>query len=224
SIAKSVVLTTDADGSTTISAGDTVTFSVTVTNGGPNNATGVGVGDTVPDGYTTIGSISNGGSESGGLISWSGLSVTTTTPLVLTYTAVVTATGNYTNFAEITASDNFDPDSSPDATADTDTPAEDDETSATPTVASVSDLSIAKSVVLTTDADGSTTISAGDTVTFSVTVTNGGPNNATGVGVGDTVPDGYTTIGSISNGGSESGGLISWSGLSVTTTTPLVLT
>ncbi|WP_425545923.1 beta strand repeat-containing protein, partial [Aquimarina litoralis] len=224
SIAKSVVLTTDADGSTTISAGDTVTFSVTVTNAGPNNATGVGVGDTVPDGYTTIGSISNGGSESGGLISWSGLSVTTTTPLVLTYTAVVTATGNYTNFAEITASDNFDPDSSPDATADTDTPSEDDETSATPTVASVSDLSIAKSVVLTTDADGSTTISAGDTVTFSVTVTNGGPNNATGVGVGDTVPDGYTTIGSISNGGSESGGLISWSGLSITTTTPLVLT
>ncbi|SEM24232.1 VCBS repeat-containing protein, partial [Aquimarina amphilecti] len=111
SLSKGAVLTTDADGSTTISAGDTVTFSITVSNAGANNATGVGVGDTVPDGYTTIGSISNGGSESGGLISWSGLSVTTTTPLVLTYTAVVTATGNYTNFAEITASDNFDPDS-----------------------------------------------------------------------------------------------------------------
>ncbi|WP_299260625.1 VCBS domain-containing protein, partial [uncultured Aquimarina sp.] len=224
SIAKSAVLTTDADGSTTISAGDTVTFSVTVSNAGANDATGVGVGDTVPDGYTTIGSISNSGSESGGLISWSGLSVTTTTPLVLTYTAVVTATGNYTNFAEITASDNFDPDSTPDGTPDTDAPVEDDETSATPTVALTSDLSIAKSAVLTTDADGSTTISAGDTVTFSVTLSNAGANDATGVGVGDTVPDGYTTIGSISNSGSESGGLISWSGLSVTTTTPLVLT
>ncbi|WP_299316136.1 hypothetical protein, partial [uncultured Aquimarina sp.] len=104
-------------------------------------------GDTVPDGYTTIGSISNSGSETGGLISWSGLSVTTTTPLVLTYTAVVTATGNYTNFAEITASDNFDPDSTPDGTPDTDAPVEDDETSATPTVALTSDLSIAKSAV-----------------------------------------------------------------------------
>ncbi|WP_299316128.1 hypothetical protein, partial [uncultured Aquimarina sp.] len=121
--------------------------------------------------------------------------------------------------AEITASDNFDPDSTPDGTPDTDAPVEDDETSATPTVALTSDLSIAKSAVLTTDADGSTTISAGDTVTFSVTVSNAGANDATGVGVGDTVPDGYTTIGSISNSGSETGGLISWSGLSVTTTT-----
>ncbi|WP_299607224.1 VCBS domain-containing protein, partial [uncultured Aquimarina sp.] len=63
-----------------------------------------------------------------------------------------------------------------------------EQNSASLTVNPTSDLSIAKSVVLTTDADGSTTISAGDTVTFSVTVTNGGPNNATGVGVGDTVP------------------------------------
>ncbi|WP_254097174.1 DUF11 domain-containing protein [Aquimarina sp. Aq107] len=167
-----------------------VTFSITVTNSGPNNATGVGVGDTFPDGYTTIGSISDSGSEAGGLISWSGLSVTTTTPLVLTYTAVVTATGNYTNFAEVTASDQTDLDSTPDSTPDTDTPTEDDETSATPTVAAIADLSIAKSAVLTTDADTSGSISAGDTVTFSITVTNSGPNNATGVGVGDTFPDG----------------------------------
>ncbi|WP_299314540.1 VCBS domain-containing protein, partial [uncultured Aquimarina sp.] len=65
-----------------------------------------------------------------------------------------------------------------------------EQNSATLTVNPSSDLSIAKSAVLTTDADGSTTISAGDTVTFSVTVSNAGANDATGVGVGDTVPDG----------------------------------
>ncbi|WP_343914175.1 VCBS domain-containing protein, partial [Aquimarina litoralis] len=54
-----------------------------------------------------------------------------------------------------------------------------EQNSASLTVNPTSDLSIAKSVVLTTDADGSTTISAGDTVTFSVTITNAGPNNAT---------------------------------------------
>ena len=223
SIAKSVTLTNDADGSTGISAGDTVTFSVTLSNAGPNDATGVGVGDTVPDGYTTIGAISNGGTEAGGLISWSGLNVANGTPLVLSYTAVVRATGNYTNFAEVTASDQFDPNSTPDATPDTDAPVEDDETSFTPTVSAISDLSLAKSVTLTTDADGSTTISTGDTVTFNVTISNAGPNNATGVGVGDTVPDGYTTIGAINNGGTEAGGLISWTGLNVANGTPLVL-
>ncbi|WP_159092137.1 FG-GAP-like repeat-containing protein, partial [Aquimarina sp. Aq107] len=57
------------------------------------------------------------------------------------------------------------------------------------------DLSLTKGVVLTTDADGSTTATAGDTVTFTVTVDNAGPNNATGVEVTDQVPTGYTIVG-----------------------------
>ncbi|WP_299261849.1 hypothetical protein, partial [uncultured Aquimarina sp.] len=182
SIAKSAVLTTDADGSTTISAGDTVTFSVTVSNAGANNATGVGVGDTVPDGYTTIGSISNSGSESGGLISWSGLSVTTTTPLVLTYTAVVTATGNYTNFAEITASDNFDPDSTPDGTPDTDAPVEDDETNFTP---SVPELLLIKSVSNVTSAGATGLLD--DVIEYTFTVENTGNVSIDTITIDDTL-------------------------------------
>ncbi|MDY8138498.1 CshA/CshB family fibrillar adhesin-related protein, partial [Aquimarina sp. 2201CG5-10] len=59
-----------------------------------------------------------------------------------------------------------------------------------------SDLDVAKGVVLTTDADGSTNTTPGDTVTFTVTVSNSGPNNATGVVVTDQVPNGYTIVGS----------------------------
>ncbi|WP_159092146.1 VCBS domain-containing protein, partial [Aquimarina sp. Aq107] len=55
-----------------------------------------------------------------------------------------------------------------------------EQNSATLTVNPTSDLSLTKGVVLTTDADTSGSISAGDTVTFSITVTNSGPNNATG--------------------------------------------
>ncbi|WP_299189428.1 S-layer family protein, partial [uncultured Aquimarina sp.] len=50
-----------------------------------------------------------------------------------------------------------------------------EQNSATLTVNPTSDLSLTKGVVLTTDADTSGSISAGDTVTFSITVTNSGP-------------------------------------------------
>ncbi|WP_299316053.1 hypothetical protein, partial [uncultured Aquimarina sp.] len=149
---------------------------------GANDATGVGVGDTVPDGYTTIGSISNSGSETGGLISWSGLSVTTTTPLVLTYTAVVTATGNYTNFAEITASDNFDPDSTPDGTPDTDAPVEDDETNFTP---SVPELLLIKRVSNVTSAGATGLLD--DVIEYTFTVENTGNVSIDTITIDDTL-------------------------------------
>ncbi|WP_254097226.1 gliding motility-associated C-terminal domain-containing protein [Aquimarina sp. Aq107] len=221
SLTKGVVLTTDADGSTTATAGDTVTFTVTVSNGGSANATGVEVTDQVPTGYTIVGTPTvSQGTYTVGTGVWDVGTINTSGNATLTIIATVNATGTYVNVAEVTASDNFDPDSTPN----NDVLAEDDQDDADPGVAPVSDLSIAKSVVLTTDADTDTVISVGDTVTFSVTVTNAGPNNATGVGVGDTVPDGYTTISSISDSGSESGGLISWSGLSINSGMSLVLT
>ena len=90
--------------------------------------------------------------------------------------------------AEVTASDQFDPDSQPDATPDNDPPTQDDEATATPTVNPVADLSLTKTITLFTDVDGSGNISPNDIVLFTITVSNAGPNNATGVGVGDLLP------------------------------------
>ncbi|MFN4764657.1 hypothetical protein ACKGJN_16120, partial [Gillisia sp. Q332] len=98
----------------TPNVGDVVTFTLTVTNLGTDNATGVSVEDVVPAGYGTITNISGGGTLTGSTITWSGLSVTTATPLELTFQATVLAptgaAGEYLNTATITDSDQYDPD------------------------------------------------------------------------------------------------------------------
>ncbi|WP_345003652.1 DUF11 domain-containing protein, partial [Snuella lapsa] len=109
---------------TTASVGDTVTFTVTVNNAGPDSATNIDVLDTLPFGYDYVAaSISSDVGATGALIStddsdnrlllWmidrldSGESVT------LSFEATVTSTNDYENGAEITAADQFDVDSDP---------------------------------------------------------------------------------------------------------------
>ncbi|WP_034230552.1 DUF11 domain-containing protein, partial [Aquimarina pacifica] len=137
----------------TPNVGDVVTFTITVSNAGPNDATGVDIEDVVPVGYSNITNISGTGSETGGVVSWTGETVTTTTALVVTFDATVDAptgaTDEYVNQVEITASDQFDPDSDPtaDATVDDngDGIADDDEDTAV-VVPQRSDLSIVKGI------------------------------------------------------------------------------
>ncbi|WP_425545356.1 beta strand repeat-containing protein, partial [Gangjinia marincola] len=144
SLTKSVAFAAggDNDSSGDFSPGDELTFTVSIANAGPDDATGVGVGDIVQSGYSTITNISNAGVLAGTTINWTGLSVTASGSLDLTYNVIVQSTGSYENIAEITASDQTDPDSTPDPTVDTDTPTEDDEVSFTP------------AIVIDTDGDG----------------------------------------------------------------------
>jgi uncharacterized repeat protein (TIGR01451 family) len=46
---------------TTPNVGDVVTFTIEVTNQGPSDATNVAFEDVVPNGYSAISNISNGG-------------------------------------------------------------------------------------------------------------------------------------------------------------------
>jgi large repetitive protein len=207
-VLKNVALTTDADSSSSITAGDTVTFTITVYNAGPDQATGVTVQDVVPAGYSNIQNITGGGLLSGNTITWSGLSLPATpglNSLTLTFNATVTSTQSYTNPVQITAANQTDPNPG------------NNQASVTPVVQLVSDLSLAKSVVLLTDADSSGNLSAGDTVRFSVVLSNAGPANATGVVVTDNVPAGYTSVVPVSGGGvyDPLADTITWSGLSV---------
>ncbi len=92
--------------------GDEVTFTITVTNLGPNKATGVEVVDQLPNGYGSITNISNGGVFETNTITWSNLTVEVGTPVVLTFKATILEPGigvSYTNHVAITSSDQYDP-------------------------------------------------------------------------------------------------------------------
>ena len=211
---KTVVLTTDVDGSGGYSLGDVVTFTLTLTNLGPNNATGVDVQDVVPDGYSNVTNISGGGVLTGSdTVNWLGLSVNNGQAMPLTFDATLTGSGNYTNVAQVMDADQDDPDSTPGN--DDGDQSEDDEANVILNLDPVIDLSLVKTVAMSIDADGSGDYTPGDTVRFSILVSNSGPSAATGVAVMDVVPNGFSGIGNISNGGSLSASTITWTGLPV---------
>ena len=106
----------------TPNVGDIVTFTIRVTNEGPNDATGVSVEDVVPTGYDVV-NVQNGGVLAGSTITWSGKNIPNGGAIDLTFTAEVLAPGpgiDFNNVAEITGSDQFDDDSTPGNGADTD--------------------------------------------------------------------------------------------------------
>ncbi|MBB4801622.1 gliding motility-associated-like protein/uncharacterized repeat protein (TIGR01451 family) [Flavobacterium nitrogenifigens] len=194
--------------------GSSVTFEIVISNNGPQNATGVEVTDLLPSGYTFSSFTSTKGTYSNTTGKWNIGSLVNGDSQTLQLTAIVNAAGNYLNTAEVTASSLPDPNSTPNNGIIT----EDDYASAvtTPTIP-MADLSLIKTVV-----GGNLSPIFGATVTFEITVTNSGPQNATGVQVMDQLPSGYeyivysstagqyynTTgiwdIGTIPSGGSES--------------------
>ena len=197
--------------------GETVTFTITATNEGNLPLTGIEIQDNVPNGYSNITNISAGGAVSGTTVTWSAISLPASGSSSVSFDAVVGIPGagvDFKNTAQITAMDQLDVDSSPNN--DDGDQSEDDEDSAEPEPQLI-DLSLIKSV---SDA----TPSIGDVITFSITVANAGPSNATNVMVGDAVPAGYTNISSISNSGTANGSSVAWSGLSIAANSSVTLT
>jgi uncharacterized repeat protein (TIGR01451 family) len=175
--------------STSVNAGDVVTFTVSIFNNDASatnsDATGISVQDVLPLGYALVpGTVSNGGAFDLGTqtITWTNLAVTNGDTLNLTFNATVNASGPYVNTAQIIASDNLDPDSEPNN--DDGDQSEDDEATATVTIESA-DLSLQKVVA-------PLNVSVGDVVVFTVTVANAGTDAATNVQVSDQLPTGYT--------------------------------
>ncbi|WP_209401197.1 gliding motility-associated C-terminal domain-containing protein [Pseudozobellia sp. WGM2] len=186
----------------TPNAGDTVTFEVTVTNDGPGIATNVSIEDVLPVGYT-LGTVNNFGVVSGNTITWpiATLAVgSQTVSYEVTLNAPTNAIGEYDNTAQVMAMDQFDPDSTPNN--DDGDQSEDDETNYTidaPTV----DLEVAKIV-------NKDQTFYGDTVVFTVTVTNNSEYVATNVGIEDVLPSGYTLVSHTSDLGQYDESIFSW--------------
>ena len=88
--------------------GDNVTFTLTVTNNGPSDATGVAVSDLLPSGYTYVSDDGAGAYVSGTGV-WTVGNLVATATATLNITATVNASGDYTNVATVSG-DQADPD------------------------------------------------------------------------------------------------------------------
>src|SRR5690606_26727340 len=143
-------------------------------------ATGISVSDILPEGLTLISAEPSQGTLADGV--WTVGTLAGEATATLTTTVRVDAAGTIVNTAEILTADQPDPDSTPGNNV----PGEDDQASVTLTIASA-DLSLTKTV-------SDTAPNVGSDVTFTISVHNAGPNDATGVTVRDALPAGLTFV------------------------------
>ncbi|MDX1945543.1 MAG: DUF11 domain-containing protein [Pirellulaceae bacterium] len=174
---------TNVPSNATPNLGANVTFTVTVTNSGPDAATGVVVTDQLPAGLTFVSKSPSQGTYDEATGIWTVGGINASANATLTIVATVNSTAALATTAQVTASGVFDRDSTPNNNV----AAEDDQATATVDAPAASDLSI-------TNVPSSTTPNFRSNVTYTVTVTNGGPDAATGVVVTDLLPTGLTFI------------------------------
>jgi uncharacterized repeat protein (TIGR01451 family) len=158
----------------TPNVGDTITFTVALSNLGPDPATNVTVEDQLPAGLTFVSADPSQGTYSSTSGAWTVGTVTTTAPQTLSIQARVAAPAAQTNTAAVSHSDQFDPVAANNQATATATPQQ-------------SDLALTKTV-------SSPTPEVGTTITYRITLTNEGPDPATGVEVTDLLPAGLTFV------------------------------
>lgn len=162
--------------------GDTITLTFTLKNNGPNDATNVVVDDPllvnpIPNGLEFISYISSQGTYSNGV--WTVGNLPHSATITLEILAKVIRTGIITNIATATATE-FDPHP------------EDNTSGVTLDVQPTADLTVTKT------GDDSTP-NPGDTVNFTITVRNIGPDTATNIIMVDGIPTGISSYGSPSS-------------------------
>ena len=178
--------------------GENATYTITVQNDGPDNATGVRVREQLPDGVTLVSATPSSGTFNSGTGIWDLGAINNGRTATLQLVATGTTVGEKTNFAEIIASDTRDPDSTPGNNV----PTEDDQATAVISPQQI-DLSLQKTV-------DNTAPNVGETVVYTITIRNDGPSDATGVTVSDPLSDGLSLVSAETNQGSYAGGTGLW--------------
>jgi uncharacterized repeat protein (TIGR01451 family) len=164
--------------------GSTQVFTVTVTNKGPSQATGVKVKDLLESGYQFAGATGAGAYDQNSG-EWTVGTLAVNQSVSLRLSGTVKTTGTYNNYSQVIVSNEPDPDSTPNDNSTT----QDDDASIAASAVPGADLSLIKQV-------SNSTPKVGDTVVFTVTVTNAGPSPATGVTMKDLLNSGYTFVSS----------------------------
>jgi uncharacterized repeat protein (TIGR01451 family) len=175
---------------------DSVTFTVTLRNDGPNATTGVIVEDALPERLTLLDHTVSRGTYDVDSGTWSVGSMAIGESVTLTITASPNRVGEVTNVAEVSVAQVVDPDLDDNrATATvlaTARPGPGPKPTPTP---SGTDLTLSKRV-------DATSASVGDEVTFTVVLRNDGPKATTGVEITDVLPAGFTYASSTATRGS----------------------
>ena len=188
--AADIALTKVADNSTP-NVGDTVTFTITASNNGPNDATGVAVTDGLPFGLGFVSATPSQGAYSTSNGVWTIGAIANGASATLTIVATVDVAGPLTNTASVSASDQIDPNPSNNSAG------------ASLNAGASADLAIEKTV------DNSTP-NVGDTVTFTITLSNNGPDDSTGAEATDLLPQGVTLLNAAASQGSYDGASGRW--------------
>ncbi|MGD2154958.1 MAG: DUF11 domain-containing protein, partial [Gemmatimonadales bacterium] len=177
-------------GPASVTALDTITYLITTTNNGDQDADQVVVTDSLPSGMTFV-SASRSASESGGEVTWPAIATLSNGSSVTdTVIVVAPASGPLENVAKVSSTT-----ADPDAT--------NNRSTVSTSVTEQADLEVVKT--------GPASVLANDTVTYVITTANNGPSTATNVTVTDTLPSGVTFV-SATNGGAytEPDSVVTW--------------
>ena len=185
--AKSVDLGVTKTGPATATAGGPIAYTLTATNNGPSDATGVTVSDTLPAGVGFVSASSSQGTctNASGTVTCDVGSLANTASATITINATAPATaGAISNTATISGIET-DPDpANNSASASTDV--------SVPTTGRSADLSISKHAFPGSGGDEYPRLQVGNSFLYVLAVRNLGPSKATGVTVTDQLPAGVT--------------------------------
>jgi uncharacterized repeat protein (TIGR01451 family)/fimbrial isopeptide formation D2 family protein len=167
--------------------GTNATFTVTLTNTGPSDATGVTVRDQLPAGLTYMSSTPSVGSYNSGTGVWTVGNVASGVSPTLVIVARIDALGSITNTAQVTASNQPDPDSTPNNNV----ASEDDQASSSLSTQPPS-ITLCKTVQgQPCPPVASLNAQPGSDITYVITFTNSGGSYASSFVVTDPIPQ-YT--------------------------------
>lgn len=170
----------------TASEGQTIAYTLSVFNRGPNPSSTSQIRDVLPAGLTYVSSATTNGSynPATGIWTTSTLAVNSTSTLTINATVNSGTSGTtIQNIAQVFLADNFDPDS----TENNNVTTEDDYSAVSVNIRPNADVSIVKT--------GPAAVNLGQAVQYTIQVSNAGPTNVTGLTIADIVPAGVTVSG-----------------------------
>ncbi len=153
-------------------AGGQVTYTITVDNAGPSQGASVSLADPTPAGYTFASATAP--CAGGFPCALGDMAPGATVAVDVTFDVDPSTTGDVTNTATVSS-----PTTDPNAT--------NDSSSATTTIGADADLSIVKTV-------DNNAVQQGETVTYTLAVSNAGPSDATNVVITDNLPQGQVLV------------------------------